>query len=141
VKRAHLLLSGPKEARGNQGGEGGENTKETGEKWGRKARGRRGGRGEMRSVSEQSARGWGRELGWEKAGRRLNTGRWRRAEARGRSLHPAYLLLLFSAAKFVLTNGPALLGTAPSSVGGFHWVAHLCLRGSGSPFSFPQDSG
>lgn len=38
----------------------------------------------------RGARGRGRELGWAKAGRRLSTGRWRRAEARGRSLQPGF---------------------------------------------------
>lgn len=47
------------------------------------------GRGEMKSISEQRRVGEGRELGWEKAGRRLHTRRWRKAEARRRCHQPA----------------------------------------------------
>lgn len=42
----------------------------------------------MRSLSEQRRAGEGRERRWAKAGRRLNAGRWRIAEARGRSFQP-----------------------------------------------------
>lgn len=48
------------------------------------------GRGETWVWVNRGARGRGRELGWAKAGRRLSTGRWRRAEARGRSLQPGF---------------------------------------------------
>lgn len=40
----------------------------------------------MRSLNEQRSAGEGRELGWAKAGWRLSTGRWRGAEALGKSL-------------------------------------------------------
>lgn len=92
----------------------------------------------MRSLSEQRGAGEGREQGWAKAGRRLNTGRWRRAEARGRSLQPRSPAPLLRESFFspqAPHSGPRL-----GSVGASHCRGRLCLPGSGSLPQPPQDS-
>ena len=91
------------------------------------------------SPSEQRRAGEGRELGWAKAGRRLNTGRWRRAAARGTSLQPGSPASPLQESLFS-PQARHCLGLRPGSVGGSHWPARLCASESDSPPQPPQDS-
>lgn len=78
----------------------------------------------MRSLSAQRRAGEGRDLGRAKSGRRLNTGRWRRAEVWGRRVQ-----LGFCAPAL---RESLLAPEAPRSLGQ-HWAAPVFVFGDLAP--------
>lgn len=81
--------------------------------------------------------GEGKELGWEKAGRRIAHRQVEESRGSGEN-SPARRPRPSAAGKFVRATGPLLLGAARGGVGESLWPARLCPRGSGSALQSPQ---